>query len=101
MRTRIPGLALFLLAASPFAVNAQAADVLLLGGHVLDGAGNPWVKANIAVFDEPAMTDRATYADPHQYSEGTVHVLVNGTFALRDGVVTGELAGRPIPRGGS
>jgi N-acyl-D-amino-acid deacylase len=47
------------------------------------------------------MTDRATYADPHQYSEGTVHVLVNGTFALRDGVVTGELAGRPIPRGGS
>ncbi len=57
--------------------------------------------ADIAVFDEPAMTDRATYDDPHQYSEGTVHVLVNGTFAVRDGVVTGELAGRPIPRGGS
>ena len=57
--------------------------------------------ADIAVFDEPAMTDRATYDDPHQYSEGTVHVLVNGTFAVHDGVVTGELAGRPIPRGGS
>ncbi|MFN0178234.1 MAG: hypothetical protein ACKVZ0_05505 [Gemmatimonadales bacterium] len=35
-----------------------------------------------------------------QYSEGTVHVLVNGRFALRDGAVTGLLAGQPIRRGG-
>ena len=54
--------------------------------------------ADIAVFDEASIRDRATYDDPHHYSEGTVHVLVNGRFALRDGTITGDLAGRPIRR---
>jgi N-acyl-D-amino-acid deacylase len=54
--------------------------------------------ADIAVFDEPNMRDRATFEDPHHYAEGTVHVLVNGRFALRDGDITGDLAGRPIRR---
>jgi N-acyl-D-amino-acid deacylase len=56
--------------------------------------------ADLAVFDEAAIRDRATYEQPHQLSEGVIHVLVNGRFALRDGQVTGELAGRPIRRGG-
>jgi N-acyl-D-amino-acid deacylase len=54
--------------------------------------------ADIAVFDEPRIRDVATYEDPHHYSEGTVHVLVNGRFALRDGAITGNLAGRPVHR---
>jgi N-acyl-D-amino-acid deacylase len=57
--------------------------------------------ADLAVFDEAAVRDRATYEQPHQFSEGTVHVLVNGRFALRDGRLTGELPGRPIRRGRS
>jgi N-acyl-D-amino-acid deacylase len=56
--------------------------------------------ADIAVFDEARIRDRATFDDPHQYSEGTVHVLVNGTLAFRDGKPTDALAGRPIKRGG-
>jgi N-acyl-D-amino-acid deacylase len=56
--------------------------------------------ADIAVFDEARLRDRATFENPHQYSEGTVHVLVNGQFAFRDGEPTGALAGRPILRGG-
>ena len=36
--------------------------------------------------------------DTRQPSEGTVHVLVNGRFAVRDGDATGALAGRPIRR---
>jgi N-acyl-D-amino-acid deacylase len=56
--------------------------------------------ADIAVFDEPRIRDRATYDAPHQYAEGAVHVLVNGRFALRDGELTGQLAGRPVRRGG-
>jgi len=55
--------------------------------------------ADIAVFDESGIQDRATYTEPHQYSEGTVHVLVNGQFAFRDGRPTVTLAGRPLPRG--
>ena len=56
--------------------------------------------ADIAVFDEAAIRDRATYQQPHQFAEGAVHVLVNGRFALLDGRPTGELHGRPIRRGG-
>jgi N-acyl-D-amino-acid deacylase len=54
--------------------------------------------ADIAVFDEPRIRDLATYDDPHRYAEGTVHVMVNGRFALRDGEITGERAGRPVRR---
>jgi N-acyl-D-amino-acid deacylase len=57
--------------------------------------------ADITVLDLPRVRDRATYEDPQQYSEGTVHVLVNGVFAIRDGQATGALAGRPLVRGGA
>ena len=43
----------------------------------------------------------ATYENPHQYSRGTVHVLVNGEFAIRDGEATMALAGRSLVRGGA
>ncbi|MCI0433774.1 MAG: amidohydrolase family protein [Gemmatimonadetes bacterium] len=52
--------------------------------------------ADIAVFDESRIRDMATYENPHQRSEGTVHVLVNGRFAIRDGQLTSTLAGQPI-----
>ena len=57
------------------------------------------MKADIAILDPDRIRDRATYDEPHQYSEGTVHVLVNGTFAIRDGAHTGALAGRGIRPG--
>ena len=56
-------------------------------------------KADIAILDPERIRDRATYDEPHQYSEGTVHVLVNGTFAIRDGAHTGALAGRGLRPG--
>jgi N-acyl-D-amino-acid deacylase len=54
--------------------------------------------ADIAAFEERAIRDTATYEEPRRYSQGTVHVLVNGRFAFRDGKPTRILAGRPIPR---
>ena len=56
--------------------------------------------ADIAVFRESEIRDLATYERPHQYATGTVHVLVNGEFAFRDGSPTSMMAGRPIRRGG-
>ncbi len=56
--------------------------------------------ADIVVLDLDAVRDLATYENPHQYSQGTVHVLVNGTFAIRDGEATMALAGRALVRGG-
>jgi dihydroorotase len=57
--------------------------------------------ADIAVFDPDRVIDRATYAEPAQYSEGIVHVLVNGTFVVRDerlmdGVFPGVGIRRPL-----
>ncbi|HCV26943.1 MAG TPA: D-aminoacylase [Dehalococcoidia bacterium] len=52
--------------------------------------------ADIAVFVPEAMKEHATFADPHQYSTGVSHVLVNGRLAIDSGVPTGKTAGRVI-----
>lgn len=49
--------------------------------------------ADVVVFDLDAVYDRAEFTDPHHYSEGMVHVFVNGVGAIRDGAFTGERAG--------
>ncbi len=82
----------------PFAIRSMtglAADFLRLDnrGYLRAGA-----VADIAVLDPDRIRDRATYEDPRQPAEGTVHVLVGGRFAIRDGEATGALAGRPLPR---
>ena len=58
----------------------------------------PGMAADVTVFDPNTVIDHATYEDAGQLSEGIRHVLVNGRFALRDGKVTGEQAGRACSR---
>jgi N-acyl-D-aspartate/D-glutamate deacylase len=48
------------------------------------------------VFDLETITDKATYSDPHQLSEGMVYVLVNGELAIDGGAFTGVMAGRVL-----
>ena len=62
------------------------------------GALRPGYAADIVVFDLERLTDRATYADPHQLSEGMVYVLVNGQIALDGGTFTAVRAGRVLRR---
>lgn len=64
------------------------------------GLVKPGFYADLVVLDESKLQDHATYENPRQYSTGTVHVLINGRFALRAGRVTGVLAGQPVRRGG-
>ena len=53
--------------------------------------------ADLTIFDPARVIDRATYDAPDQYSDGIIHVLVAGTFVVRDGVlVEGVEPGRPI-----
>ena len=52
--------------------------------------------ADIAVFDFDTIIDRATYTDPHQYSVGVLHVIVNGTPIIRDAAFTGARPGRVL-----
>jgi len=53
--------------------------------------------ADITVFDPDRVIDRATYESPALPSDGIRHVLVNGVFVVRDGVVQeGVTPGRAI-----
>ena len=51
--------------------------------------------ADITIFDPARVTDKATYEEPLQYSEGIQFVLVNGVPVLKDGqLVEGVFPGR-------
>lgn len=52
--------------------------------------------ADIVIFDPNEIHDIATYREPHQYAEGVIHVLVNGTRVLDNGVHTGRMPGQVV-----
>ncbi|TDE16031.1 amidohydrolase family protein [Jiangella asiatica] len=53
--------------------------------------------ADLAVFDPATLTDRATYGDSPLPSVGMRHVVVGGTFVVRDGdIVPDALPGAPV-----
>lgn len=56
--------------------------------------------ADLVVFDDRQVIDTATYQNPFQYPKGIIHVLVNGTFVLRDGDRTEARPGRALRRRG-
>jgi N-acyl-D-amino-acid deacylase len=60
------------------------------------GLIRPGFAADLVVFDAATVIDQATYEDPEQPPIGMPHVLVNGVFAVRDGVYTGARAGQVL-----
>jgi N-acyl-D-amino-acid deacylase len=50
--------------------------------------------ADLLLFDQETIADRATYADPKQYPSGIDLVLVNGAVAAEGGRTTDVRAGR-------
>ncbi|MEY4940432.1 MAG: D-aminoacylase [Verrucomicrobiota bacterium] len=55
--------------------------------------------ADVTIFDEQRIIDRATYEDPFRYPEGIAYVLVNGQIALDQGAPTPARAGRALRHG--
>lgn len=60
------------------------------------GVLRPGMKADIVVFDPETIRDVSRYEDPHHFSQGVLHVVVNGVPVLRDGTMTGALPGKSI-----
>mgnify|MGYP003328351635 CR=1 FL=1 len=52
--------------------------------------------ADIVVFDPETIQDHATFENPHQYSTGVEHVLVNGVSIIAAGSEVKDLAA-PLP----
>lgn len=82
----------------PFAIRGMTSFPAAFYGFPTRGSIAEGYAADIVVLDLARLRDLATYEKPHQYSEGVLHVVVNGKMAFRDGRPTGELAGRPLSR---
>jgi N-acyl-D-amino-acid deacylase len=52
--------------------------------------------ADVAIFNPETIQDHATFAEPHQYATGMVHVFVNGEQVLKDGEHTGATPGQVV-----
>ena len=54
------------------------------------------MNADIVIFDEDEVTDKASFENPHQYSVGFKFVLVNGKLVLENGRHTGVRSGKSL-----
>ena len=97
--------------------SAQTYDVIVRGGHVIDGAGNPWIKADVGIRggrivrigrldDEPAVhvidaTGQVVtpgFIDMHTHSEYPLLYDGNAQSKIRQGVTT-EVVGEATSPG--
>jgi N-acyl-D-amino-acid deacylase len=79
------------------AASGLAADIIGLTdrGYLKEGQ---W--ADVLVFDPAKITTCSDFAQPHCYSSGIDHMLVNGELTLEAGKYTGALAGKIIAPAG-
>lgn len=63
-------------------------------GQVREGA---W--ADLVIFDPATVSDRSTFAEPHQYAVGFRAVLVNGVIVAEDDRCTLTRPGKALRRG--
>jgi N-acyl-D-amino-acid deacylase len=52
--------------------------------------------ADIVIFDENKVIDKASFEQPHQYAEGFDAVIVNGQLVMEDGKMTGNRPGKTL-----
>jgi len=57
--------------------------------------------ADIVIFNPKTIIDKATYANPHQHSEGIEYVLINGNVVVRKGEQDPSILAGKVLRGPS
>jgi hypothetical protein len=79
---------------NPALIMGKGTPMMQKKGRVQVGAD-----ADIIVFDPETVADRATFKESCQTSAGMKHVLVNGTFLIRDEQLdTDAFPGKPVRR---
>ena len=74
-------------------MTSQAAEAFGFRGT---GTLREGARANVVVFDEAAVADRATFDDPMQFPDGVRDVLVGGEPVVRHGALTGARPGKVV-----
>jgi N-acyl-D-amino-acid deacylase len=80
----------------PFAIRSSSALTAETFGIAERGTLRVGYFADVIVFDEKTVADRATYERPTLPAVGMQYVIVNGKVAIDDGKYTGALAGRAL-----
>jgi N-acyl-D-amino-acid deacylase len=65
------------------------------------GLLRPGMAADMVIFDEKTVADRATFEQPKQYAVGIDYVIVNGQVVIESGSHNGARAGRILRGRGS
>ena len=52
--------------------------------------------ADIVIFNPDTVIDKATFLDPHQFSEGIIHVIVNGEIVVENEKQNENLPGKVL-----
>ncbi len=60
------------------------------------GIIRPGFVADLVLFDPDSVEDKATFTDPHNFSEGFDTVIVNGVRVVSDGQITDQRPGQFI-----
>jgi N-acyl-D-aspartate/D-glutamate deacylase len=77
------------------AATALPAEMLGLTNRGMIGKN---YSADLIIFNPEKIRDKATFANPHQYSEGINYLLVNGKIVIENDAFNGTLAGKTIRR---
>ena len=55
---------------------------------------------DIVILDPEKIRDKATFTNPHQYSEGIQYLIVNGEIVIENGNYNGKRVGKALRMNG-